>query len=293
MKKKLLLPGFCALVMIVAFSFANKKGKPVIIAYVGGFRGLVNTDSIDVYRLSHINYAFVDVKDNRAWLHFEATDTINLSKLSGLKSKNPDLKILISIGGWTWSKNFSDAVLSDTSTKNFANSGVAIVAKYDLDGIDIDWEYPGMIGDSNIYRPEDKEHYTLLFKDLREGLDSLKKITHKKYFVTTAVGGSHDYIEHTEMDKVQQYTDYINVMSYDYADGTDSFSNHHTNLYVSSGDTAQYSADRSIREFITAGVPSGKIVIGIAFYGKGWQLQSDANNVLYQRSVGPASGGGV
>jgi chitinase len=132
----------------------------------------------------------------------------------------------------------------------------------------------------------------LLFKDLREGLDSLKKITHKKYFVTTAVGGSHDYIEHTEMDKVQQYTDYINVMSYDYADGTDSFSNHHTNLYVSSGDTAQYSADRSIREFITAGVPSGKIVIGIAFYGKGWQLQSDANNGLYQRAVGPARGGG-
>src|ERR1700693_6241249 len=84
------------------------KPKPVIIAYIGGYRGLIGTYSIDVWRLSHINYAFVDIKDNRAWLHNETTDTINLRKLSELKKINPDLKILISIGGWSWSKNFSD-----------------------------------------------------------------------------------------------------------------------------------------------------------------------------------------
>ena len=291
MKNKFAFP-VLIFAMMLFLSFSNRKQKPVIIAYVGGFRGLINTDSIDVARLSHINYAFVDIKDNRAWLHFESTDTINLKNLSQLKLKKPGLKILISIGGWTWSKNFSDAVLSDTSAKNFANSAVAIVSRFDLDGIDIDWEYPGMIGDSNIFRPEDKEHYTLLFKDLREGLDSLKKTTHKKYFITTAVGGSHDYIVHTEMDKVQQYTDYVNVMSYDYADGSDSISNHHTNLFVSSQDTAQYSADRSIKEFIAAGVPGKKIVIGVAFYGKGWQTLNDSNHGLYQRAIAPARGGG-
>jgi chitinase len=72
----------------------------------------------------------------------KATDTVNLRKLSELKKINPDLKILISIGGWTWSKNFSDATLTDTSTRNFALSAVDIVSKYNLDGIDIDWEYP-------------------------------------------------------------------------------------------------------------------------------------------------------
>src|SRR3954465_3193447 len=196
MKNKILIALsflFCAVVITSSFSFTKNKKKPVIIAYVGGFRGLINTDSIDVWRLSHINYAFVDIKDNRAWLHNEATDTANLRKLNELKNQNPNLKILISIGGWSWSKNFSDAVLTDTSTKNFVSSAVAIVAKYNLDGIDIDWEYPGMIGDSNTYRPEDKEHYTLLFKDLREGLDSLNEITHIKYFITTAVGGSQEY----------------------------------------------------------------------------------------------------
>jgi chitinase len=281
---------FCSAAVAVPLQFS--KPKPVIIGYVGGFRGLIATDSIDVWRLSHINYAFVDIKDNRAWLHNEGTDTVNLRKLSELKKINPDLKILISVGGWTWSKNFSDAVLTDTSTQNFASSAVSIVAKYNLDGVDIDWEYPGMIGDSNVYRPEDKEHYTLLFRDLRQDLDSLGNITHMKYYVTTAVGGSQAYIDHTEMDKVQQYTDYINVMSYDYAGGSDVISNHHTNLYTSSGDSSQYSAHRSIQAFIAAGVPPSKIVIGIAFYGKGWQMESADNNGLYRRALKGARGGG-
>ena len=98
MKNKILitLPFlFCAILITASFS-PSKKKKPVVIAYVGGFRGLVQTDSINVKRLSHIYYAFVDEKDNRAWLHNEATDTINLRKLSELKNKKPDLKILIS-----------------------------------------------------------------------------------------------------------------------------------------------------------------------------------------------------
>lgn len=291
---KKFLTAICVLCICAAFTAPPhaKKKKPVIIAYVGGFRGLISTDSIDVWRLSHINYAFVDIKDNRAWLHNGASDSVNLRNLSNLKQENPDLKILISIGGWKWSKNFSDAVLTDTSTHNFAASAADIVAKYNLDGVDIDWEYPGMKGDSNVYRPEDKQGYTNLFKQLRECLDSLNGRTHIKYFITTAAGASQHYIDHTEMDKVQIYTDYINVMTYDYADGSDSISGHHTNLYVSSTDTSQYSAHRSIQAFIATGVPSSKIVMGIAFYGKGWQMQSNDNNGLYRKATKPARGGG-
>ena len=293
MKNKIfLILLFLVCTVITTSFFVAKNKKPVVIAYVGGFRGLVNTDSINVWRLSHINYAFVDVKDNRAWLHNEATDTINLRKLSELKKQKPDIKILISLGGWSWSKNFSDAVLTDSSTRNFANSCIAIMAKYNLDGVDIDWEYPGMRGDNNKYRPEDKEHYTLLFKYLREGLDSLSKITPGKYLVTTAVGGSQSYIDHTEMDKVQLYADYINIMSYDYKGGNDTVSGHHTNLYTSPNDPDEESADQSIKAFMAAGVPAGKIVIGIAFYGKAWQMQSDDNNGLFRRTEKPARGGG-
>ena len=110
------------------YAIAQKKPKKVIIGYVGGYNGnIIQTSLIDAKGLSHINYAFVDIKDNRAWLHNEKTDTVNFRILNELKAVNPDLKIMISVGGWTWSKHFSDAVLTDTSTANFAQSAVDIV----------------------------------------------------------------------------------------------------------------------------------------------------------------------
>jgi len=287
--------------LVFLCSFSKKAKKPiadnkhqVIIGYVGGYRGIIRTDSIDVSRLTHINYAFVDIKDNRAWLHNGKSDEINLTKLAALKAKNPKLKILISIGGWTWSKHFSDAVLTDTSTKNFAKSAVDIVAKYGLDGVDIDWEYPGMEGNSNVYRPEDKQHYTRLFKDLRDEFDVLKKSTKRRYFITTAVGASKQFIEHTEMDKVQQYTDFINLMTYDFTDGDDTVAIHHTNLYASATYPAGRlrSADICAQEFLAAGVPAEKLVMGVAFYGHAMQMRSADNNGLNQKAVKAVRVGG-
>lgn len=266
--------------------------KPVIVAYVGGFRGNL-TENVNPNKLSHINYAFVDVLDNRAFLRNEKTDTVNFRLLNQLKNTNKDLKIMISLGGWTWSKNFSDAVLTDTANRNFSQSSVDIVAKYDLDGVDIDWEYPGMIGDSNVFRPEDKQNYTILFKNLREQLDSLGKVTGKKYFVTTAVGGNVDYISTTEMDKVAQYCDFINIMAYDFAGGNDTISNHHTGLYPSSPEKPKFaSTDEAVKMFLNAGVPANKLVVGMGFYGKGWEMESTDNNGLFRKTVKGTRGGG-
>src|SRR5690606_38127273 len=105
--------------------------SPVIIGYVGGFRGLVDVDNIAANKLTHINYAFVNVVNNRAVLTNEKTDTVNFRKLKALKVQNPELKILISLGGWTWSGNFSDAVLTDTARRAFAASAVDIIRKHD------------------------------------------------------------------------------------------------------------------------------------------------------------------
>ena len=137
----LLLTLFC----FMAFTPAALPGKkPVVIAYVGGYRGLIaNPASIMVEKLTHINYAFVDIKNGQAWLTNEATDTVNFRELNALKLRNPELKILISIGGWAWSENFSDAVLTEAGRSLFAATAVDIVRKHRLDGVDIDWEYPG------------------------------------------------------------------------------------------------------------------------------------------------------
>lgn len=272
---------------------AQTKSKPVIIGYVGAYNGtIVNTDSIAAKKLTHINYAFVNVQGNRAWLTNEKTDTTNFRKLNELKKINPDLKILISIGGWTWSKNFSDAVLSDTSTANFAQSAVEIVAKHNLDGVDIDWEYPGMKGDNNGFRPQDRLGYTNMFKALKERLALLSKKTGKKYLVTTAIGGSIEFLQHTQMEIAQKYLDYINLMSYDFDNTYDNMSSHQSNLYTPGNMPYIYSADLCIKNLIKVGVHPSKIVMGIPLYGKGKIVADDANNGLYQIPVRPRFGGG-
>ncbi len=264
--------------------------KPIVLAYVGGFRGLVNVDRIAAEKLTHINYAFVDVKANRAWLHNLATDSTNLRKLNGLKLRNPDLKILISIGGWAWSENFSDAVLTDTARTAFVASAVDIVRQYQLDGVDIDWEYPGMKGEDNVFRPEDRENFTLLFKALREQLNALGRPTGKPYFVTTALPGFEAIFTHTDMAQVHPYLDYVNVMSYDFYTGGPQ-AGHHTNLFPSGKVENEFSGDRAVRLYQQAGVPAEKLVLGLAFYGRAWQL-ANANPKAQPRTVAKVERGG-
>ncbi|GAB3882164.1 glycoside hydrolase family 18 protein [Spirosoma agri] len=279
----------CSLVLLAGFVPAPKT-KPIVLAYVGGFRGLVNAETIAAEKLTHINYAFVDIKNNRAWLHNLATDSTNFRNLNALKRRNPDLKILISIGGWAWSEHFSDAVLSDTARTAFAASAVDIVRQYQLDGIDIDWEYPGMKGEDNVFRPEDKANFTLLFKALRDQLNGLKQQTGKEYLVTTALPGFPEIFTHTDMAQAQQYLDYINVMSYDFFTGGP-LAGHHTNLYESGKVDNEQSGDRAITLYKQAGVPTSKLVLGIAFYGRAWQLKTDDPDA-FPRTIATVERGG-
>ena len=269
----------------------HSSDKKIIVGYVPGFRGILDQLSIDANKLTHINYAFVDVRDRMAWLTNMETDTVNFRILNKLKEVNPDLKILISIGGWSWSGNFSDAVLTSDSRSKFAKTSVEIVADYDLDGVDIDWEYPGQIGDNNIFRPEDKQNYTLMFEALRKELDELSKITGKYYELTTAVGASYSYIEHTEMDRVVKYLDFVNLMTYDFYTSGDS-AGHHSNLYPPEDYDKDASAHKTVRLFLEAGVPAEKLVMGLPFYGRSWIMKSADKHGINMPVEGRARGGG-
>jgi chitinase len=285
---KLLL---CLLVITFAASAHVKPIKGgVVMGYVGGYKGLTNIDMINPLKLTHINYAFVDVKNNRAWLHREATDTINLRRLVALKKINPKLKIMISIGGWTWSNNFSDAVLTDTGRHAFAVSAVALVEQFHLDGVDIDWEYPGLHGAGNINRPVDKQNYTLMFRDLRHELNVLQKSTGNIYQLSTAVGAFPGFINATDMAQAQQYLDYINLMTYDFGGGK--LALHHTALYASADDDKENSGDKAFRIFTAAGVPASKLTMGLAFYGRGYNVDSTTNNGYGQNIVSSFRAGG-
>jgi len=275
-----------------AYAQKSKPKKYVVIGYFGGYRGLIDTTLVNASKLTHINYAFVDVQHNRAWLTNLKTDSTNFRNLNLLKKKNPDLKIMISIGGWAWSGNFSDAVLSDTSRRAFAASAVDIIRQYDLDGVDIDWEYPAQVGAGNKFRPEDKQNYTLMFRDLREELDRMEKQTGKKLLLTTAVGGFKRFLDLTEMGKAQAYLNYINLMTYDYFQDSLGISVHHTNLYPSKMYQGEDNADKTVAEYVAAGVPAGKLVMGMAFYGRSSLVAENTQNGLGIKTAGKAQGGG-
>ncbi len=290
---------FAALVLPLALLASCKMEKEieqtpsrkVIIGYVPGFRGILDTERIEAGKLTHINYAFVDVKDSLAWLTNEETDTVNFRKLVMLKKIHPDLKIMISIGGWSWSENFSDAVLTESSREKFAKSSVGIIDDFQLDGVDIDWEYPGLKGEDNVFRAEDKENFTLMFEAIRKELDALTAKTGKKYLLTTAVPCFSQFFEVTNMGEVARHLDYVNVMAYDFFVGGP-LAGHHSNLFASEDPEKELSAARAFDDYVKAGVPAEKLVLGIPFYGRSWIMQSGENKGINRAISSVERGGG-
>ena len=194
------------------------------------------------------------------------------------------MKILISIGGWTWSGKFSDAVLTDTSRQRFVASAVDIIKKFDLDGIDIDWEYPSLPGlEGNVFRPEDKQNFTALLAELRRRFDAEGKKAHRRLYLTIAMGAGDDVIAHTEMRKVARYVDTVNLMTYDYYEaGSDATTGHHAPLFANPVDPKKASSDETVRDYETAGVAAEKILLGVPFYGRVWGDVPDKDHGLFQ-----------
>jgi GH18 family chitinase len=257
-------------------------GGGVIIGYVFAKDDLIDPAAIAADKLTHINYAFANIKDGRVVEGF-AHDDENFRVLTGLRQRNPDLKVLVSVGGWTWSGGFSDAVLTGESRQRFVESAVDFVRRHDLDGFDVDWEYPGLPGYGNVNRPEDKKDFTAVMAELRAALDKEGAARGRTYLLTFAAGASSNFLEHTEMDAVQASVDYVNLMTYDFRDaGEESLAGHHCNLYTHPADPRRMSADRAVREFLAAGVPARKLVLGVPFYGRAWGGVAPANDGLYQ-----------
>ncbi|MCH6232787.1 glycoside hydrolase family 18 protein [Cognataquiflexum rubidum] len=257
-----------------------------IIGYIAGWKG-VDTTKIDAKKLTHINYAFANVIDGKVieGEGREQADKENLAKLNSLKKSNPKLKILISIGGWTWSKGFSDAVLTEESRKQFTASAVDYLIRHDLDGLDFDWEYPAYPGDENIYRAEDKENFISMLKSVRIALDSLGTLDNTHYLSTIASAGFKEYLDVNDLGEAQKYLDFINIMSYDFiVQSWRDTTGHHANLHTN--DPIGRSVEKAVNDHVAAGVPIEKLVMGIPFYGRSWSDVNLANNGLFQFGKG-------
>lgn len=277
----LLISGLSCSTFLLAGTTAQTP-KPVIVAYVFQRNDLIQPGQIAAQKLTRINYAFANLQGGRIVNGF-TNDDRNLAALVALRQENPSLTVLVSVGGWLWSGNFSDMALTKTSRDLFIESVVEFINRNHLDGLDIDWEYPGLVGAGNHFRPEDKQNYTLLLKELRHRFNQQEKKLHRRLYITIAAGASSDFLAHTEMNKVQKYVDTVNLMAYDYYEPTDdAIAGHHAPLFTNPADPKKISADRSVQEFEHAGVPAAKIILGVPFYGHVWGAVTDTDHGLFQ-----------
>ncbi|MCM3782419.1 glycoside hydrolase family 18 protein [Neobacillus mesonae] len=247
-----------------------------IIGYVG-HNGLHEVTKADLSRMTHINIAFSYIQDGV----IHTSHLKNMERIPVIKEVHPELKFILSVGGWS-SGGFSEAAATEEGRIKLAASAVLAVTTYSLDGIDLDWEYP-CYGEAGIAAsPADKQNFTLLLKSIREALDQKGEQNNKHYLLTIAAGADQYYIDGTEMNQVQKYVDYVQLMTYDMRGGFQVLTGHHTNLFTPTGDLYRISVDASVRMFHEAGVPKHKIVIGAAFYSRMWKGVPDRNNGLHQ-----------
>ncbi len=283
-------------------------------------------------KLTHINYAFGNVRNNRCEVGvtqasneatgaggdafadygkaFGAGESVsgaadtwdqplrgNWNQLKQLKAKHPNIKVLISLGGWTWSRGFASAARPENRVA-FVSSCVDAYIRGNLpitdgaggtgaaagvfDGIDIDWEYPNACGIA-CGGAEDRANFTGLLAEFRRQLNLVRP----GLLLTIAPGAGVDKIAATDPGQYHQYLDFINVMTYDFHGAFEPRTNHHSALFASPNDPSTgnvkfYNSNDAIEAFLARGVPASKLNLGIGFYGRGWTNVANINNGLYQ-----------
>jgi chitinase len=268
-----------------------KKQDYNIIAYIAGWSSLP-ISKIDVKRITHVNYAFANLNAKAAVFFANNSDSLKIDTLQQLKKHNPELKLIVSVGGASWSEHFSEIAASERLSNSFADNIAEFVKQYKLDGIDIDWEFPCMRRQDNTVNRDDKKNFTSLLQKIRSALNALE-IGQKRndhYILTIAAGISPAYLRCVELHNIVQYVDFVNVMAYNYRSGADWETGHHSNLKTSSSDRLKdnNSIDVTISRYIEAGVSPEKVILGVPFYGRLWAGVRPNNNGLYQ----PAKTGG-
>jgi chitinase len=291
------------LLLAAALAAALPAGASEVVGYYPGWKHeSFPVSKVDAGKLTMALYAFVDLCwDGRhgnsdpsvndvapcqapqngalAWRN-EAEDGANLRALVALKKAHPQFKVVISVGGWNWSNRFSNVAASAPARASFIASSLAAMRRYGLDGIDLDWEYPGEAGvpcaaGEVCARPEDRQNFIALARELRAAFDAAGRQDGRHYSITIAAGGNSNYVgDGAWVKELAQSLDWINIMAYDYHMPWEKNTGHHAALFADAKDPATangFYASRSVERYLGAGVAADKLVLGVPFYGYGWK----------------------
>jgi len=253
-------------------TFAQKNKKMDIIAYYTGDDKLIN--EYEVNKLNQIIFSFCHLKDGKLSVD-SPKDSTTIKYLVSLKASNPQLKIILSLGGWGGCEPCSAAFSTAEGRLTFAKSVKEVSDYFKVDGLDLDWEYPAIEGlPGHLFQAADKPNFTELIKILRSTLG-------KKYELSFAAGGFQKFLDESiDWKTVGPLVNRINIMSYDLVNGYSKVTGHHTPLY--STNPKEESTDRAVEFLLKQGIPAEKLVIGGAFYTRTWKNVENVNNGLYQ-----------
>lgn len=229
---------------------------PDVICYLADHPFTTLIPKRDLDRITQINYAFGHIRDAVIHVdHFKHYQQLR-ENLKG----HPHIKVLLSTGGWT-ADGFSQAMQTEEGRESMACSALELVQSLNLDGLDWDWEYPGVPAGGIHATPQDKDNFTAFLLLMRKKLDDLGLKTGRHYLQTVAVG-AHDYLTSGyDIPKVIDSLDTVNLMTYDlWGDHT----SHVASLHPSKN--TRFSASQSVEAWHKAGVPKNKLLIGGAFY---------------------------
>jgi chitinase len=245
---------------------------PALIGYYAG-------DGNDLYdreigKLTHVIWCFGHLQGDSLSIGGKAQNKV-IRQMIGFKRMYPELKVLVSMGGWGGCATCSEVFSREDGRRDFAASVLWVLKQNLFDGIDLDWEYPAVQGPpGHAFAPEDQHNFTLLVKELR-------RVLGPQYEISFAAGGTDECLtKGFEWDSVMTYVDRVHIMSYDLVHGYSTATGHHTPLFDSKGQAS--SADHAVRTLLARGVPLKKIVIGSAFYARIFKEVAAQDHGLYK-----------
>jgi chitinase len=259
--------------LLVQLAAISQQKKYKVIAYYTG-----NGETIQQYpvkELTHIIYSFLKLQNDTLTFVNDNQRKI-VEQLVALKKENPSLKIMVSLGGWGGCAPCSELFSSAVHRSNFAKTTVALFKQYNIDGLDLDWEYPTIEGyPGHRYDSEDKANFTELIFALRKEMGS-------KFLLSFAAGGFDNFLEKSvDWDAIMPQLDFVNLMTYDLVGGYSKVTGHHTPLagYM----PGQQSTQNCVNWLLKHNVAADKLIIGAAFYARVWaEVEAGSNNGLYQ-----------
>jgi len=204
--------------------------------------------------LSDIILAFALINQNN--LSIQMNGFSGWKEVAALQTAYPHLKVTVSVGGAS-EKGFPNVSADSDKRAAFIASICQFVKSHNLDGVDIDWEFPNS---------SQRVNYIALLRETRAALDVLESETGKQYSLSSAVSATYN----ASMAEAAEIVDSLKVMNYDYYGSWSGTTGHNANLYNNPRKQNEQSTDKSISAYLNAGIPAEKIMLGAAFYGKSW-----------------------